>query len=162
MPNLDALGNVHMTRLRYAPILLLAAQLASAQSNPSIAAFNHKLEDATRNMDNAATLALWADDGISLLPSTKPIIGKPAISTFFKSVTDSIAGAKMKSFEMECHDIDISGDLATEWCTEHQIVEMPGGKPPFDGCGRMLFVLRKGPDGDWLIEREMWNQAEDK
>ncbi len=153
-----------MLRHLYLVVLLAAALPLSAQpdSRTGIEAFNHRLEDATRHMDSAATLALWADDGISLLPSTKPIVGKPAIAAFFKSVTDSIAGAKMKSFEMECHDIDISGDLATEWCTEHQIVELPGGKPPFDGRGKMLFVLRKSHDGNWLIEREMWNQAEDK
>jgi ketosteroid isomerase-like protein len=145
--------------------LLLAATLPSRAQKPptpreEILTFNQKLKDATASMDNAATLALWADDGISLLPSTKPIVGKPAIATFLAGVMASIQGAKMSKFEMECFAIDISGDLATEWCSEHQIVELPGGKPPFDGRGKMLLVLRKGADGHWLLEREMWNQAQ--
>ena len=168
-----ATGKARMTKsligptLPLAATLLLAARIPATAQSPSpdhagIEAFNHKLEDATRRMDNAATLALWTEDGISLLPSTKPIIGKPAIAAFFQSVTASLQGARMQSFEMKCSGIDVSGNLATEWCTEHQIVQVPGGKPPFEGRGKMLLVLRKAPDGNWRMEREMWNEAEEK
>lgn len=154
-----------MIKFLICSLLLLAgsssaiAQTAAPIADAGIQAFNHKLEDATRNMDNAATLALWAEDGISLLPSTKPIVGKPAIAAFLESVTASLQGAKMQKFEMQCFAIDVSGDLATEWCTEHQVVLISAGKPPFDGRGKMLLVLRKVPDGAWRVEREMWNQA---
>jgi ketosteroid isomerase-like protein len=124
-----------------------------------IEAFNRKLEGATRRMDNAATMALWADDGISLLPSTEPIVGKAAIAAFLDRVTGEIKGAQMQKFELECNAIEVSGALASEWCNEHQVVLMPGGKPPFDGCGKMLLVLRRDADGKWRLLREMWNQA---
>lgn len=148
------------------PLLFVAAalqvmsQTERVSPRTEIDVFNRKFEDATRRMDNAATVALWADDGISLLPSTRPIVGKAAIATFMDGVTAQIKGAKMEKFEMECFAIDVSGDTASEWCTEHQVVLMPGGKPPFDGRGKMLLVLRKGVDGKWLLLREMWNQAE--
>ena len=157
-----------MHKLILGVIFLLTARAgAGAQAilpndRAGIEAFNHRLDEATRTMNNAATLALWAVDGISLLPSTTPIVGKPAIAAFLKNVTQSLSGTHMESFEMECSGIDVSGDLATEWCTEHQVVAMPGGKPPFDGRGKMLLVLRRAPDGQWLLEREMWNQAEEK
>jgi hypothetical protein len=61
-------------------------------------------------------------------------------------------------FEMQCHAISGSGNWASEWCEEHQIVLLPGGKPPFDGRGKMLLVLAKQADGNWRIEREMWTQ----
>jgi uncharacterized protein (TIGR02246 family) len=148
------------------PLLLLAAALPIiAQTAPpsprtAIEAFNQKFGDATRRMDNAATVALWADDGISLLPSTKPIVGKKAIAAFLDRATAEIQGARMQKFEMECFAIDVSGDVASEWCSEHQVVLMPGGKPPFNGRGKMLLVLRRGLDGKWRLLREMWNQAE--
>ncbi|WP_263354972.1 YybH family protein [Acidicapsa acidisoli] len=154
-----------MRRFPVFPALLLAvalpviAQTATPSPRAEIEAFNRRFEDATRQMDNAATVALWADDGISLLPSTDPIVGKSAISAFLDKVTSDIKGAKMQKFELECFAIEASGDLASEWCNEHQIVLMPGGKPPFDGRGKMLLVLRKGRDGKWLLLREMWNQA---
>jgi len=146
--------------LLLAAVLQIFAQPMPTSPRTEIEAFNRTFEDATRRMDNAATVALWADDGISLLPSTKPIVGKGAIATFMDSVTAQLKGAKMEKFEMECFAIDVSGDTASEWCSEHQVVLMPGGKPPFDGRGKMLLVLKRGLDGKWRLLREMWNQAE--
>jgi uncharacterized protein (TIGR02246 family) len=151
--------------LTFSLLLLAAALPIVAQTMPlspraQVEAFNRKFEDATRRMDNAAIVALWADDGISLLPSTKPIVGKVAIAAFIDSVTAQIKGAKMEKFELKCFAIDVSGDIASEWCSEHQVVLMPGGKPPFNGHGKMLLVLRRGLDGEWRLLREMWNQAE--
>ena len=145
-------------------VLAIAPARAHAQAVPSAApteldAFNHALEDATRHMNSAATLALWAEDGVSLLPSTKPIVGKQAIAQFFNAIMASLTGAHMESFELKCFDIAVTGDWASEWCTEHQIVQLGGGKPPFDGWGKMLFVLHRESDGQWRLKREMWNQA---
>ncbi len=121
--------------------------------------FNAALDSATRHMDNAAVMALWQEDGVSLLPSTPPIVGKKAVAKFLSDVTSQFPGARMEKFEMQCHGIEISGDWASEWCTEHQIVQFPGGKPPFDGWGKMLFVLHRGADSIWRIKEEMWNAA---
>ena len=142
--------------------LLTFGQVRPTSSSVGIEVFNGKLENATRRMDTAAVVALWADDGVSLLPSTKPIVGKPEIEAFLTRVTESLQGAKMESFELRCSAPIVSGDLGSEWCDEHQIVKMPGGKAAFDGRGRMLLVLRRARDGEWQIEREMWNQAEAK
>lgn len=145
--------------LTLATASLAAAQRATPDGIASIDAFNRAFASATRAMDNAATLALWDEDGVSLLPSTKPIIGKAAITKFLTDVTSSLAGAHMTKFESACFDIHVSGEWATEWCTEHQIVELPGGKPPFNGYGKMLLVLHRGASGAWRIHEEMWNQA---
>lgn len=139
--------------------LLLVITTATPAVQQSIDRFNHALESATRNMDNAATLALWDDDGVSLLPSTPPIAGKPALGKFLDEVTAKFPGAHMESFEMECHTIDASGDSASEWCSEHQVVRFADGKPTFDGRGTMLLVLHRNRGGEWRIKAEMWNPA---
>jgi uncharacterized protein (TIGR02246 family) len=137
-----------------------AGQADAVDARAGVEQFNAQLDDATRRMDNAATLALWAEDGVSLLPGSKPMVGKAAIRAFLEGVTAAIKGARMEHFEMHCEGIEVSGDLATEWCDEHQVVQLPGGKPPFDGRGRMLLVLRRDSDGRWLLLREMWISAE--
>ncbi len=134
------------------------AQESPAAARAGIDRFNKALEDATRRMDNAATLALWEDDGISILPQTAPIVGKKALTKFLDEVMAGIAGAKMESFALDCHDIEVTGTSATEWCNEHQIVQLAGDKK-FDGRGRMLLVLHLSADGVWRMKREMWNQA---
>ncbi|HEX7679432.1 MAG TPA: DUF4440 domain-containing protein [Thermoanaerobaculia bacterium] len=140
-------------------LFLLPAAAHAATPQSGIEAFNKALDSATRSMDNAAILALWEDDGVSLLPSTPPILGKKAIGKFLDDVMASLPGARMQTFEMQCHDIQVSGDWGSEWCTEHQVVQFPGGKPPFDGWWKMLFVLHRGADGTWRVKEEMWNQA---
>jgi ketosteroid isomerase-like protein len=132
---------------------------AATDGRAGVEAFNRAFDAATRHMDNAATLALWEDDGVSLLPSTAPIVGKPAIAKFMGDVMASIPGGHMQTFESACFDITVSGDWASEWCTEHQLVQFAAGKPPFEGWGKMLLVLHRGSDGRWRLRTEMWNQA---
>ncbi|HEX8954934.1 MAG TPA: nuclear transport factor 2 family protein [Burkholderiaceae bacterium] len=139
--------------------LLLAGMVvafAVQAADSGIEAFNKALSDATTRMDNAATMALWDDEGASLLPSTGPILGKKAIAGFLDKVASQYPGAHMKSFEMQCSGIEQSGDWASEWCDEHQVVDLGNGKPPFDGHGRMLLVLHRGAEGKWRLRREMW------
>lgn len=138
--------------------LLLGGCASTRRGDRSLDAFNAAFDDATRRMDNAAILALWADDGISLLPSTPPIRGKSEMAAFLARVTAPLAGARMETFELRCFDATFSGDEATEWCVEHQVVRLPDGHS-FDGRGKMLLVLRRARDGRWLLEREMWNEG---
>ena len=142
-------------RIAVCAAAFLVAAVANAAS--TVDEFNAALDSATRRMDNGAVMALWADDGVSLLPSRAPIAGKKAIAAFLDSVTSANPGAKMESFHMTCRDIRVSGDLATEWCSEHQVVRFTDGRPPFDGHGKMLLVLRKDAAGAWHLEEEMWN-----
>lgn len=152
-------------RLVLVPLLLVLGStpaLAAPQTDSparEIEAFNRAFDEATRRTDSAATLAQWEDDGVDLLPSVAPLRGKPAIARFLHEVLSQLAGAKMRHFEDHCFDIEVSGDWASEWCIEHQIVDLPG-KPTFDGWGKMLLVLHRGPDHKWRIAREMWNQEQ--
>ena len=139
---------------------MLPLVVVAAPPPAEIARFNHALEEATRSMKNAAVLALWEDDGVSLLPGQAPIVGKAAIAAFLDGVTAKMPAGKMVTFEMQCDDVRVEGRTATEWCWEHQVVQFGDGKPPFDGHGNMLFVLHKDDDGRWRIHDEMWNAGE--
>ena len=140
-------------------ILGLCPCAAEASARTEIDAFNRVLANATRHMDNAATIVLWDNDGVSLLPSTKPIVGKTEIAQFMQKVMAQMPDGHMKQFDLACFDIEVSGNWASEWCQEHQIVVFSGGKPQFEGWGKMLLVLHRDSGGGWRLKREMWNQA---
>jgi uncharacterized protein (TIGR02246 family) len=124
-----------------------------------IDAFNKKYIAAHLRMDNAAVLRMWAEDGISLLPATDPIIGKEAIGKFMDEVVGRMPGYHMQKMDVDFQGVEVSGDWASEWAEEHQVVQPPPGKPVIDSYGKLLLVLHREADGNWRIAREMWNQG---
>ena len=130
----------------------------ASDGRTAIAALTHQIDSLTRRMDTPALLALWDEDGVSLLPNAKPMRGKHAIAAFLDEVTTQTPEARMITFELRCFDLVVSGPWASEWCTEHQIVRLSADRT-FDGRGKLLYVFHRGADGRWRISREMWNQG---
>jgi uncharacterized protein (TIGR02246 family) len=124
-----------------------------------IEAFNKKYIAAHLQMDNAAVLSMWAEDGISLLPATDPMIGKEAIGKFMDEVVGRMPGYHLQKMDVDFQGIEVSGDWASEWAEEHQVVQPPPGRRVIDSYGKLLLVLHREADGNWRITREMWNQG---
>jgi uncharacterized protein (TIGR02246 family) len=131
----------------------------AGSSRAEIDAFNKKYIAAHLRMDNAAVMNMWAEDGISLLPTTDPIIGKEAIGKFMDEVVGRMPGYHMQKMDVDFQGIEVSGDWASEWAEEHQVVQPPPGKRVIDSYGKLLLVLHREADGNWRITREMWNQG---
>jgi ketosteroid isomerase-like protein len=68
-------------------------------------------------------------------------------------------GYKVTKQEMEFHDIQVSGDWASEWALEHQVVQPPDRKESIETWGKMALVLHREANGEWRIKQEMWNAA---
>ena len=134
---------------------------AAAPPTPQaeIQAFNKQFIAAHLRMDMPAILSFWADDGISLLPETPPIEGKPAIRKFVEDAIAQMPGYRVTLMEIEFRNIQVSGDWASEWGLEHQVAEGPADKPKFDGHGKILLILHKDSSGTWKVQQEMWNSA---
>ena len=133
-----------------------------ADQRKEIEAFNAKFRDVTLKMDNAGLMSLWEDDGTTLLPGMGPISGKKTMSKWLDDVVAGLKGYQVTKQENEFHDIQVSGDWASEWGTTVQVVRPPDGKPAIEIHGKILLVLHKGKDGAWRIMNEMWNTAESK
>jgi len=140
-------------------LLLTVPVRSEPDSQAEIAAFNAKYTDATRRMDNAATMALFADDAVDLLPGMEPMSGKVMITKWLDQTMEGLKGIQMVSNEDEFHDIEVSGNWASEWANTHQVVNLADGKR-VEIYGKMLLVLQKGGDGQWKIKEEMWNNIE--
>ena len=135
----------------------IAAGDANDDRRKEIEAFNKRFVELHLKMDTPGILAMWAEDGVDLMPGEAPLVGKKAIVTWVEAIVSKMPGHKVVKEEVEFHDIQVSGDWASEWATEHQVVQPPGGKPPIEGYGKMAFVLHREAGGEWKIKQEMWN-----
>jgi uncharacterized protein (TIGR02246 family) len=124
-----------------------------------IEAFNKRYVELHLKMDTAGILALWAEDGVDLMPGEAPLLGRRAISAWVEAIVSKMPGYKMVREDLEFHDIRVSGDWASEWATEHQVVQPPDGKPVIEGFGKMALVLHREANGEWKVKQEMWNAA---
>lgn len=130
-----------------------------ASAKDEIDAFNKRYVEMHLKMDDAGIFATWAEDGVSLMPGEAPLIGKKAIVAWVKNILAKMPGYKVVKEEIDFHDIQISGDWASEWALEHQVVQPPDGKPVIDSRGKMALVLHREASGEWKVKQEMWNQA---
>lgn len=119
--------------------------------------FNQQFISACQNMDHSAAAALWAADGVDLLPSMAPMVGKDKIFEWLNSLSPQLAGAKMLDCSVEWRDIQIHGDLAYEWGINRQKIEFPPPKKTFQNEGKILLILKRQADGSWKIAMESWN-----
>ena len=139
-------------------VLPLTAVAAGNESLKEIAAFNQKLLVFHQQMDHAGILAMWAEDGVDLMPGEAPIKGKKAITEWLNGVLAQFPNHKVTKQELEWHDIQVAGDWASEWADSHQVVQPPGDKPAIETYGKMALILHR-ENGDWKIKQEMWNSS---
>lgn len=140
-------------------ILVTMATARGPSSKEDIEKFNENYLQLHLKMDTPGIFALWADDGVDLLPGEAPLIGKKAIRAWVDNVIAKMPGAKVTKQEMQFHDIQVSGDWASEWALEHQVVQLPDGKEPVESWGKMALVLHRDANGQWKVQQEMWNGA---
>ena len=128
-----------------------------ADPKADILAFNQKFINAHLRMDNPAIIDMWAENGVSLLPSMAPMVGRAAIGKFINDISAQMPGYKIVRERIDFRDIQVSGDWASEWGLETQGLQPPGNQPTMEGYGKILFVLHKDARGEWKIQQEMWN-----
>jgi len=143
-------------------VLLMAVQGMKARTREDagrkeIEAFNKRYVELHLKMDTAGFLALWAEDGVDLMPGDAPMIGQKKIAAWVEEIVAKMPGYKVTKQEMEFHDIHVCGEWASEWATEHQLVQPPDGKPPIDSYGKIALVLHREASVEWKVQQEIWN-----
>lgn len=139
--------------------LRMSARNSNADERSEIDAFNKKFTELHLKMDTPGIMAMWAEDGVDLMQGEAPIAGRKTITAWVDDILAKSPGYKVTKEEMEFHDIQVCGDWASEWATEHQVAKAPEGKPDFDGYGKMALVLHREASGEWRIKQEMWNAS---
>jgi uncharacterized protein (TIGR02246 family) len=138
-------------------VVRMKAGMTEEEGRKEIEAFNKRYVELHLKMDTAGLLALWAEDGVDLMPGDAAMVGKKKIVAWVEDIVAKMPGYKVMKQEMEFHDIHVCGDWASEWATEHQVVQPPEGKPPVESYGKMTLVLHREANGEWKVQQEMWN-----
>lgn len=137
----------------------LRAKSPADDRQKELEAFNKRYVELHLKMDTQGIFALWAEDGVDLMPGEAALVGKKAIVAWVENILAKMPGYKVTKQEMEFHDIHVAGDWASEWATEHQVVQPPDGKPLIESYGKMALILHREANGEWRVQQEMWNQG---
>jgi uncharacterized protein (TIGR02246 family) len=137
----------------------MKARTAEDAGRKEIEKFNKRYVELHLKMDTAGILALWAEDGVDLMPGDAALMGRKKISAWVEDILAKMPGYKVMKQEMEFHDIHVCGEWASEWATEHQVVQPPDGKSVIESYGKMALVLHREANGEWKVQQEMWNAA---
>jgi uncharacterized protein (TIGR02246 family) len=144
-------------------VFALLSSCALAQTRDKslveIAAFNKELDRVTLAMDNAGVMSLWDEEGTTLLPGMNAVSGKQNIAKWLDGIVSKMPGYRVTNQKTDFHDIQSSGNWASEWGETHQVVQPPDGKAAIETHGKILLVLHCGSDGKWKIKQEMWNSG---
>ncbi len=128
-------------------------------ANEGVNALNQKEAEACRKMDQSASAALWADDGVDLIQGLQPMVGKAAISKWLDGLTVQTRGAKMDYCTIDWKQVKIQGDWVYEWGITRQKIEFPPPQKSFESEGKMLLILKRQQNDSWKIELESWNSS---
>lgn len=102
--------------------------------------------------DTAAIRALYTEDAV-LLPPERVVRGREAIGRYFTARP----GRRNLAHAMRPDDLRIDGDVAVDtgiWTNTWQV----GDEEPQSAEGQYLVVWRRGADGRWRIEYDMWHR----
>ena len=98
--------------------------------------------------------SLYTHDGIVMYPDQPPVVGRPAITEYFKgffSVFEAV------DFQLASSEIVVAGDWAYDRGTYHWEARPKKGGAPMADDGKYLVILRREPDGRWRVARDMDN-----
>ena len=137
----------------------MKARTTEEAGRKEIEVFNNRYVELHLKMDTAGILALWAEDGVDLMPGDAAMMGRKKISAWVEDIVAKMPGYKVTKQEMEFHDIHVCGEWASEWATVHQEVQPPDEKPLIESYGKTALVLHREASGEWKVQQEMWNAA---
>lgn len=106
--------------------------------------------DATASGDLSKILSLMADDVVFLVAGQAPMYGRDTFAAGFREL---LKHHRLHSTG-EIKEIQISGDLAYCWAHLSVTVAPLQAGSPKRRSGYVLSILRKKPDGAWVIARD--------
>ena len=95
-------------------------------------------------------LSLMAEDVVFLVPGQPPMRGRNTFAAGFKAALQHMGMVGTSSIQ----EIEVAGDWAYCWTRLTVLILPRMGGPPMRKSGYTLSILRKQPDGRWLLTRD--------
>ena len=134
-----------------------AAKAVAVQEKDMAAIQNFIKQDiaATLSQDQTALAELWTNDAVRLGPGAPPDIGREAIRATNERFKAAQPGLRVISYVPEVKDVTIAGEWAFYWGYFSARYVLSAGGEEKSMRSKVLFVLRKQPDGSWKCARGM-------
>jgi uncharacterized protein (TIGR02246 family) len=140
-------------------LVAVACQPAAAPlSDADVAAIRDlgpQYSQATLARDVDAAVALYTDDAVILPAGAPVVVGKDAIRDYIAG--EFASDAVTTEFVFTSIQTDGAGDLAFDRGTWTWTGTVPGAAEPLTSVGKYLIVVRRQPDGSWLLVEDTWN-----
>ena len=105
---------------------------------------------ATETGDLPQVLRLMADDVVFLTPGNPPMRGRKA----FAAASQAMAPKVRIEGTSEVQEIRVAGEWAYCWTDLSVTITPRQGGEPKRRSGHTLTILRKNPDGAWVVYRD--------
>lgn len=142
-------------------VACLAPLPAHAQSKGLLPADVAEIRQVNEAVSRALLARDWADaarhyvDDAVLCPANAPVVrGRVAIQTFMATFPPAT------SFTVTHDAVEGRGDLAYAMGSTQMVLTPPGAPAPVKDVGKWLTIMRRQPDGRWLIAVDIWNSDE--
>ena len=101
--------------------------------------------------DVAGVVALVTPDVVVIPPGSPPIEGKSGL----EEALSAFLGENSETVDYEVAEVEVSDGLAFARIAESTTILPRTGADPFSVKGTHITVLRRQPDGNWLIARDI-------
>ena len=148
---------MRMGGITWAMVVLVAASVEGvgaqsfARDSTQIAAASRSFSQAYVRGDTAAIRALYTEDAV-LLPPGREVRGLDGIAQYFAPSPNRVN----ITHRMESSELRLRGDVAIDIGTWHNTWRI-GDAPERSASDWYLVVWRRGDDGRWRIEYDMWH-----
>lgn len=103
---------------------------------------------AAEASDYSGVFSLIAEDGVMLIAGLPPFRSRKEYAAF---VLGAVKPGRRFKVSIDIREIVVHGDWAHVWARERSEVVREPGAPPMRASGDSLNVLRRAPDGSWLV-----------
>lgn len=134
------------------PVAQVNAQ--SQPEEPDMDAIWAEYSDSLMAGDAERWGQLWLEDGVQMPPGAPPNIGKEAI---LANLAAGLGQVSYEDFVINNEEVTVSGDLAVVRGTYATNLVPKGGGGPLPLDGKYMSVLKRQPDGEWKLFRDIFN-----